>query len=45
MTSDASAQALHALSHFLVSSSSMGDTLLRVSEITTDALPLSLIHI
>jgi GAF domain-containing protein len=39
MSSDASAQALSALSRFLVSKSSMGDTLLRVSQITTDAMP------
>jgi len=39
MPSDASAQALHALSQFLVSNSSMGDTLLRVSEITAEAMP------
>jgi len=37
--SEASAQALSALSRFLVSKSSMGDTLLRVSEITTEAMP------
>jgi len=39
MSSDASAQALNALSRFLVSKTSMGDTLLRVSQITTDAMP------
>ncbi|HWI03958.1 MAG TPA: GAF and ANTAR domain-containing protein [Acidimicrobiales bacterium] len=39
MSKDASAQALRALSQFVVSKSSMGETLLRVSEITTDALP------
>jgi GAF domain-containing protein len=39
MSSDASNQALGALSRFLVARSSMGDTLLRVSEITTAALP------
>ncbi len=39
MSSDAAAQALRALSQFLVAERSMGDTLLRVSEITIDALP------
>ena len=39
MPTDASAQALGALSQFVVSKSSMGETLLRVSQITTDALP------
>lgn len=39
MSSDAAAQALRALSQFLVADTSMGDTLLRVSEITIDALP------
>lgn len=39
MSSDASAQALRALSRFLISETSMGDTLLKVSQITTDALP------
>ena len=39
MPSDPSAQALSALSQFLVSKTSMGDTLLRVSQITTAALP------
>lgn len=39
MSSDASAQALNALSQFLVAKASMGDTLLRVSEITTAAMP------
>jgi GAF domain-containing protein len=39
MPSDASAQALQALSQFVVSKTSMGDTLLRVSQITTEALP------
>ena len=39
MSSDPSGEALIALSHFLVAESSMGDTLLRVSEITTRALP------
>jgi GAF domain-containing protein len=39
MSSDASSQALRALSQFLISESSMGDTLLKVSQITTDALP------
>src|SRR4051794_22647066 len=39
MPSDASTEALHALSGFLVAQSSLGDTLLRVSEITTGAMP------
>jgi len=39
MLSDAQAQALRALSNFLVSKTSMGDTLLTVSQITVDALP------
>src|SRR4051794_7510230 len=39
MSSDARAQALRALSSFLVAETSMGDTLLRVSEITTEAMP------
>jgi GAF domain-containing protein len=39
MPSDAHAEALRALSHFLVTQASLGETLLRVSEITTDALP------
>ena len=39
MSFDARAQALSALSQFLVARSSMGETLLRVSTITTDALP------
>ncbi len=39
MSSDPSAQALNALSQFLVSKTSMGDTLLRVSEITRAAMP------
>ena len=39
MSSDASTEALRALSQFLVAERSMGDTLLRVSEITTDAIP------
>jgi len=39
MSSDARAQALRALSSFLVAKTSMGDTLLRVSEITTGAMP------
>lgn len=39
MSMDASAEALGALSQFVVSKSSMGETLLRVSQITTDALP------
>ncbi len=37
--SDARAQALRALSSFLVAKTSLGDTLLRVSEITTEAMP------
>lgn len=36
---DARAQALGALSRFLVSESSVGETLLRVSEVTTEAMP------
>ena len=39
MSADARAQALGALSQFLVAKSSMHDTLLTVSEITTEALP------
>lgn len=39
VSSDAAAHALRALSQFLVAERSMGDTLLRVSEITIDALP------
>jgi GAF domain-containing protein len=39
MSSDARAQALRALSSFLVAKTSLGDTLLRVSQITTDAMP------
>ena len=39
MLSDAQAQALRALSNFLVAKTSMGDTLLNVSQITVDALP------
>jgi GAF domain-containing protein len=39
MSTDASAQALSALSQFVVSKTSMAETLLRVSQITTDALP------
>jgi GAF domain-containing protein len=39
MSTDASAQALSALSQFVVSKTSMGETLLRVSQITTEALP------
>ncbi|MFN2506025.1 MAG: GAF domain-containing protein [Acidimicrobiales bacterium] len=39
MHTDARARALKALSEFLVAESSMGDTLLRVSQITTDAMP------
>ena len=38
MSSEPAAQALRALSQFLVADRSMGDTLLRVSEITIDAL-------
>ena len=39
MSMDASAEALSALSQFVISKISMGETLLRVSQITTDALP------
>jgi GAF domain-containing protein len=39
MSTDASADALGALSQFVVSKTSMGETLLRVSQITTAALP------
>ena len=39
MHSDAQAQALRALSNFLVAKTSMGDTLLDVSRITVDAMP------
>ncbi|MDQ3896657.1 MAG: GAF and ANTAR domain-containing protein [Actinomycetota bacterium] len=39
MPSDAAGEALRALSQFLVAERSMGDTLLRVSEITVEALP------
>ena len=39
MSMDASAQALHALSQFVVSKMSLGETLLQVSQITTGALP------
>ena len=39
MLSDARTQALSALSQFLVAECSMGDTLLRVSELTTEAIP------
>jgi GAF domain-containing protein len=39
MSTDASAKALHALSQFVISKTSMGDTLLRVSEATLEALP------
>ena len=39
MPSDAQAQALRALSNFLVAKSSMRDTLLDVSQITVDAMP------
>ena len=39
MYSEAPAQALRALSRFLVSERSMGDTLLEVSRITVDAVP------
>jgi len=38
MSSDAGAQALHVLSRFLVADHSMSDTLLRVSEISTEAM-------
>ena len=39
MSTDASAQALRALSQFVISKSSLGETLLRVSQVTTDAMP------
>ncbi len=39
MLSDAQAQALRALSNYLVAKTSMGDTLLDVSQITVEALP------
>lgn len=39
MSSDARAHALRALSQFLIAQTSIGDTLLRVSQITTDAMP------
>jgi transcriptional regulator with GAF, ATPase, and Fis domain len=39
MSTDASAKALQALSQFVISNMSMGDTLLRVSEATLEALP------
>lgn len=39
MSTDASAQALQALSRFVISKTSLGDTLLRVSEATLEALP------
>lgn len=39
MSQSPAGEALKALSRFLVAESSMGDTLLRVSEITTDAMP------
>lgn len=39
MPADARADALQALSRFLVSESTLGETLLRVSEITTAAMP------
>ena len=39
MLSDAQAQALRALSNFLVAKTSMGDTLLNVSRITVEAMP------
>ncbi|HVL05823.1 MAG TPA: GAF and ANTAR domain-containing protein [Acidimicrobiales bacterium] len=39
MSEDARSQAMRALSQFLVSDASVGDTLLRVAEITTRALP------
>jgi GAF domain-containing protein len=39
MPSDARAQALHALSQFLVAHKSVGDTLLEVSRITTEVMP------
>ncbi len=39
MPSNAAGEALRALSQFLIAERSMGDTLLRVTEITIDALP------
>lgn len=39
MPTDTSALALRALSQFVISKTSMGETLLRVSQITTEALP------
>ena len=39
MLSDAQAQALRALSNYLVAKTSIGDTLLNVSQITVEALP------
>ncbi len=39
MPTDAKAEALHALTQFLVADSTLGDTLLRVSEITVRAIP------
>jgi GAF domain-containing protein len=39
MPTDASAKALEALSQFVISKTSMGETLLRVSEATLDAIP------
>ena len=39
MSSDARAEALSALTQFLVANRTLGDTLLRVSEITTKAMP------
>lgn len=39
MRADTSAEALRALSQFVVSKVSLGETLLRVSQLTTDAIP------
>jgi GAF domain-containing protein len=39
MSSDPRSRALHALSQFLVAETSLGDTLLKVSEITVQAVP------
>jgi GAF domain-containing protein len=39
MSPDASARALQALSRFVISQASMGDTLLHISQVTTDAIP------
>ncbi len=39
MSEDPRASALHALSRFLVANASLGDTLLYIAQLTTDALP------